>query len=320
MDSHRSAERRTASLLLSLLFALTGILWFAAVQANHLPPRLREWVQAHPQIRFAPERDYGPFVYVGANGEPQGLSMDFLGAISARLGLPLVVQAPLPLPDILAQVKAGQTDLVSSLRRTPERAAFLAFSEPYVSVAAVLVTRRDAAFPAELAAMRGKRIAVGNGYAVEHFLRVRMPALQLEPVSDDAVALRGVASGRFDGAVADLASIAFVRAAQPLENLKVGEAVGFEYPLSFAVRKDWPELREILDIGIQSMSRQERQELLAKWIPSDIRSARDAKNQPLATLAGVVILLSVLGLLIYRWRSRRQRHDARAARRHSIEP
>ena len=98
---------------------------------------------AEGEIRFAPEKDYGPFVYQTADGKVVGLSIDILEALKPGLDSPVQVLPPQSLAVILEAAKRGEVDLISSLRPTPERSAYLAFTSPYVQVPAVLVVRQS---------------------------------------------------------------------------------------------------------------------------------------------------------------------------------
>lgn len=95
------------------------------------------------EIRFAPEKDYGPFVYQTAEGRVEGLSIDILEAVKSGLDSPVLMLPAQPLAAILEAARRGEVDLISSLRPTPERSAYLAFTSPYVQVPAVLVVRQS---------------------------------------------------------------------------------------------------------------------------------------------------------------------------------
>lgn len=260
--------------------------------ADPLADEQRAWAASHPQIRFAPERDFGPFVYQSAEGAVAGLSIDMLDAIARNAGLDIRTLEPRALHEQLDAMRRGEVDLLSSLRPTPERAAFLDFTLPYVSVPTVLAVRTAERAEA-LDHFDGKRVAVGQGYAVENVVRARFPHVDWQPVSDDAVALRGLAQGRFDAVVVDVASFAFVEKHEHLQGLKVAKEVGFEYELSFAVRKDWPELRAILDHGIRTMPPAQRQQVLDRWL-----APLTLKRSPVADATWIGLVLVAFGTLV----------------------
>jgi ABC-type amino acid transport substrate-binding protein len=278
-----------------------------AAAADVLNPEQAQWLAAHPVVRFAPEADYGPMVFAGADGRPQGLSVDLLALVAQRVGLRVQATPAAPLHQLLAQARQREVDLISSLRPTPERAEFLLFTQPYVNVPAVLVQRQDKPPAAGVADLNGRAVAVGRGYAVEAVMRQRHPKVNWQAVDDDAQALRGVMAGRFDAAVADAASVTFIVAREHLDGLVAGAQVGFNYSLSFAVRKDWPQLRDILDAGIGAVDAQERRTVLSRWLPIE-RPALAPPKAPRATRIGLMLLgLALLGALLVAWRLHRRR-------------
>ena len=149
------------------------------------------------------------------------------------------------------------------------------------------VSRRDATERA-LAELGGAAVAVGQGYAVEAVVRARHPAVRWQPVSDDVQALRGVAERRFAAAVVDAASLAHVTRAHAVGGLRATGSADFEYTLSYAVRKDWPELRDALDEAIRGLPATRRQALVERWIGTS--AAAPLMRSPWTSRAGWTLL------------------------------
>jgi ABC-type amino acid transport substrate-binding protein len=59
------------------------------------------------EIRFAPEKDYGPFVYQTAEGRVEGLSIDILDAVKSGLDAPVLMLPAQPLAAILEAARRG---------------------------------------------------------------------------------------------------------------------------------------------------------------------------------------------------------------------
>lgn len=250
------------------------------------------WPGPSQPVRLAPERDYGPFVFQREDGRIDGLSIEMLELLRPGIGLRIEMLAPQPLQQQLDALRERRADLVTSLRATPERAAYAEFTLPYVSVPALVVMRDDAE-PQSLAQLEGADVAVGQGYAVEAVVRKRHPAVRWQPVSDDVLALRGVAERRFAAAVVDAASLAHVTRTHAVSGLRATSSVDFEYALSYAVRKDWPELRDALDGAIRALPASRRQALVERWIGT---ADAPVPRSPWAGRAGWVLLAA--GLLV----------------------
>ena len=234
-------------------------------------------LQASVPVRFAPEKDYAPFVSETPEGRIEGLSIDVLAAMKPLLDIHLTILPAQPLNRILEAVQRGEVDLVSSLRPTPERAAYLAFTAPYIQVPAVLVVRQSAS-PARLRDLNGQRVAVGQGYAVESFVRQNYQRVDWQAVPDDLAGLQGLVGGQYQGVVADIASVSHAIRAHQITGVQVVEAIGFEYPLSFAYRKDLPALGQQLDAALIKLDPQTRQKITDRWIDTRALQFEDPKR------------------------------------------
>ena len=291
---------------------LAAVMLAGAWLPGAAPPAAAAGAREPLTVRFAPERDYGPFVFADDDGRVRGLSVDLLELLAPAAGLRLQVLPPAPLADQLALLRSGGADLVSSLRPTPERASYLLFTRPYVNVPAILVLRAGFSLPeagadeqAGLSALAGRAVAVGAGYAVEGFVRSRFPRVRWVAVPDDVQALRGVAEGRHDAAVVDAASAAFVTQRHAITGLRSAGPIGFEYALSLAVPRGRTDLLERLDGAITALPLRERTAIQERWIGplhgSELMSPASGRLVWAAAFLGLGALLGAVLL----WRRRR---------------
>ena len=282
----------------------------AAPAMADLNPAQRAWVARQAPVSYAPERDYGPFVYLDGDGAVRGLSVDFLALIGEKTGLRFVATEALPLNANLDKAKRGAVDMLTSLRPTPGRAAFLGFTTAYVAIPAALIRRADQPAGLGLRDMAGRTVALGKGYAVEEFVRARYPRVQWLALASDDAALAALVAGQVDGVVADVASLQFLVSRRGWNQLVVAGHVGFEYPLSFAYRKDLPMLGEVVQRGLRAISAAERRHLLARWLPPALHGTW--QNRPTWPMWAVAaLLLAGAGLAL--WRARRAAAGTRGA-------
>lgn len=255
-------------------------------------------------IRFAPEKDYAPFISAGPAGKVQGLSMDVLDILKPRLGADVQVLPPDNLANILLATRRGEVDLISSLRPTPERAEFLAFTEPYVKVPAVLVVKQGPV-PPTLKDLVGRSVAVGKGYAVESFVRANYLQVRWVALPDDVTALQSLMRGEVDGVVADVASVSDATRHSGIRGVQVVESLPFEYELSFAYRKELPALGEALNAGLKEITPATRQALIRRWIDTSTLTYEDPRLTWVRKLAMVLSVLALVMVGVWRLRSKR---------------
>ena len=114
--------------------------------------------------------------------------------------------------------------------------------------------------------LRGERVAVVDGYAAHEFLIDRHPELDLVPVQSPREGLFAVSSGSVKAFISEYAAASYVIENEGISNVRVAGESGYVYQMGFCVRSDWPELVEILQVGLDSISADERKEILNHWV------------------------------------------------------
>lgn len=260
----------------------------------------RDWLERHPQIVWAPEADYQPFIFLDAQQQPSGLSYSLLAELQKRLGLGLKSAPAAPLAELLDQARQRRIDVLTSLRPTPERTEYLAFTSAYVEVPSVLVGPATHTGTPELAQLSGRKVAVGQGYAIEQFVRQHYPQIHWQAMPTDRASLEAVLSGEVEAAAMDIGSASYLMAQLAPDSLKIGERIDFDYPLSLAYRKDWPILGEILEAGLRSLSLRDREALFSPWLTPLADAPRPLSSRYLLTGALLMVLLGAALLLVQR--------------------
>ncbi len=272
------------------------------------------WVAKHPVLLFAPEHDFPPFSFVDSQGQHRGLSADVLELVQAHTGLKFQAVAAGDRANNLDRLKRHDVDLLTSLRPTPERERFIAFTSAYVSSPAVVLRRRGDRRPGDLQKMAGERVAVDRSSAAEAFLRESAPQVQLVEVDAAAQGLRDLVFGEVDACAINLATASYIIERDRLGGLRVAGETGYFSTLTLGYRKDWPMLGRVLEKGLAQISEAERATMIARWIPlSDIAWWQRPEVQRVLGAASIGTGLLMGGLLLWNRALRRavaQRTDA----------
>ena len=281
-------RRLVPGLALALFWAAAG------AQTASLTAEERAWVAAHPVLRVASSRSYGPFTFVDENGRLQGLSVDYLERLKTITGLKLKMMPPTPFADSMRALKKHDVDLMMSLRDTVERREFLSFTRPYISVPAVLLRRRSDDDPGgDL--VPGEHVSVSQSYAVGAFLSDRFPENPQAIETDDRSLLRRLAGGEISAGVMDLAGATYLMRTEGIGNVRIAGDLGFAYDLTIGYRRDWPILGRILQKGLDQMSADERQAIAGRWIV--VNPAPGAIPRRLVVAAAVLVAAGLLVLV-----------------------
>jgi PAS domain S-box-containing protein len=256
----------------------------------------QEWLKNHPSIRIGVDPAYPPFDYIGEDRSHQGVASDYVRLISERLGIKINVVPDLSWSQVLMGVQDKSIDMISLLRKTKKREEYVSFTKTFIEYPMVLITQINHPIVSGLTEFRDKTIAVVKGYSVTEQLSVLYPSIKQYEVETPLAALQEVALGNADATVADLGVAGFLMQVHGLANLKVAGPTDLDNPpLGFGVRDDWPELVSILNKALESISPEERVQIIQKWVSlADERRVDYSLVWKITAVLGIIIILGLL--------------------------
>lgn len=285
------AERATGSVVVAPAPPASG----STVFMNSLTEDEHAWLRAHPVIRVIQDPAWPPVEFADEQGNPMGMTGDYLALIEKRLGIKFKRVLHLTWQEGYARLKRHEADMTTAVSETPERLGFLAFTQPYLQVPVVVAAQQNVPYVANLDELAGRRIAVVDGYAVNDWISRDYPRIRLVKVKTSLQGLQQLQRGEVDGYIDSLLSIGYYQAKQGAANVKIAGATPYSNTARMAVRKDWAPLVGILQKALDSISEQERDEIFRRWVPIRYEQGYDYTLlwRSLAVF-GLVILVVVL--------------------------
>jgi PAS domain S-box-containing protein len=245
-----------------------GGLWAQAPAPREprLTPGEVAWLRQHPVIRLAPTPDYEPVEFFNAAGNYTGLTSEYFRLIEQRLGIRF--QVVRLTPEQWQRMPPAQrgADVITASAATPKREEYWSFTATYLELPTYVITRDKAKDGLTLDQLAGQRVAVVSAWAAEEYLRATHTNLIIVPVPDVPAGLQKVSFGKVDAFVSELPAAVVWMEKDGLSNLKVSAPAGYTYRLGISVRKDWPELRGILDQTLATITPEERQQIFNHWV------------------------------------------------------
>jgi signal transduction histidine kinase/membrane-bound lytic murein transglycosylase MltF len=232
----------------------------------NLTPKERAWLRDHPVLRLGYDTDWPPVEYVDSEGRFVGMSADFMSKLNNIIGIAIKPTKPQRWQTTMEEIKKGSLDILFSMTRTPHREAFLLFSEPYLRFPMVIVTDQGAPYIGEMNDLKGRKIAVVNGYASHDILKHKYPELDLLLVDNVAAGLNAVIRRKAYAFIGSLAAISHVISREGISGVKVSGETPYSYELSVAVRKDQPVLAGIIQKALNSISEEDRNAIFQRWV------------------------------------------------------
>ncbi|MET0012794.1 MAG: transporter substrate-binding domain-containing protein [Sedimenticola sp.] len=228
----------------------------------------RAWIKVHPVLRTGVDH-YPPYEIVDGKGGYEGLGAEYLNRISQRTGLQFEILTGLSWAQLQEGAAKGEVDVISVITKTPERSKYLRFTESHLLHPQVVITRLDHPAVTGIADLKGKTMAVSEGYSEIEDLNRDFPSIKQVVVKNPLEELKLLASGQVDAVQGNLAITGYYIRKHNLANLKVAgpSEIGGGEGMGIGSRKDWPILNSILQKGLDSISELERISISRKWIP-----------------------------------------------------
>ncbi|MBT4286785.1 MAG: transporter substrate-binding domain-containing protein, partial [Deltaproteobacteria bacterium] len=259
----------------------------------------KSWLKKHQDIRLGIDPSWAPFEFIDENGKYGGISSSYINALAERLQLELSTVPDLNWSQVIEKVKAREIDILPGVNPTESREVYLNFTNPYFSLPTIIAIHKDRTFVESLADLDGKRVGVVKDYYIDDALTNDYPELDLVRFSTSKEGLEQLNKGNIDAYIGSLLVVSNAVTQFGFENIKVSAPTEYKYDLAVGVRKDWPEMIDILNKAISDISDQEKKLFKNTWMsPIEVKFGLDLKAILIWVVPICVSLLLVITVFI----------------------
>ncbi len=248
-------------------------IWLASDQVRRSDSSLvlnreeREWLAQHPRIEIGVMNAWPPMDFVDESGAAAGIGADIVKLLDERLGGVLQTRSG-SFNELFAEVRDGRLPALMGITPTPERMRQFNFTQPYLSIPHVIVTRKGHAKSDRLPDLIGQRVAVESDFMVGKLIAERYPGISLLEYPDTSDALDAVSRGEADAYVGNRAVALYLIEHELISNLTIQNKIEESASVNaIGVRTDWTILRDILQKALTTISPDEMRSILKKWVP-----------------------------------------------------
>ncbi len=277
--------------------------------AARLAPRQRSieltvdekaWLAAHKNIRLGVDPDRPPFEYFDAAHIFAGIAADYVRRLNRQLKINMQPVEGLSRTQVMNAARAGKIDVLPCVAKTPELSQVFLFTNPYLSSPKVILTRDNVPFGNTVKDFKDGRVGLVRDRANQEYLLEKYPNRRFYLADNIEDALRALSRKHIDAFVGDLASITYTTQKLGLSNLKIVTTTPDTYDLRFAVRKDWPDLVNILNISLGTVPDSEKTDIQNRWINVRFEQQVDW-GLVIRVAAAAVGISAIILLIILRW-------------------
>ncbi len=260
------------------------------------------WIKQHPIINFTGDPDWLPFEAFNKKGKYIGIIADFLDVIEKRSSIQFKRLATKSWEESVALLKSGKVDMLTETTDSPLRSEFL-FTRAILSHPIVVVMQEGSPYVHSLRQLNTKKIAIIKGYGYITKIKERYPNHHFYEVENIQEGLEDVAESKYDAMLATMALGSYTIQQMQLSTIRVVGKTEFNTQIGFAINREYLPLVEILNKIIQSISEQEKQKTLSKWVTQEYVEKID--YMLILEITGVALLI-ILGIFFWNLRLKRE--------------
>lgn len=240
--------------------------------------------------------NYPPFEYLDEHGVPAGYNVDLTRAIARELGFDVTIRLGSP-GGMTEMLSSGRIDALQGLVYSPARDEEFDFSPAHTSHQYVAIALGQTAreIPNTWAELRGSRVAVAAGDAIEEFALAGRLSAELTPVSSLEEALARVARGEVDYALGNRTTALHLIRENGWEDLAIGRHGLLTEQSGYAVRDGDAALLALFTDGLAILEESgEYRRIYEEWLGVHEQPA----GQPWLVVRTVLLIVSPLLILL----------------------
>ena len=215
------------------------------------------------------------FEVLDKNGKHIGIAADIIKLISSKLNIELKIIPTKTWEESIEFSKVKKCDLMSFLNETPQRKEWLTFTEPIFKDPNVIIGRLDSPIIKDLSKIKAS-IAIPKGTAMYERFQKDFPKLIIIPVDSEDEAFKLVEEKKADLTVRSMIISAFNIKEKGFFNLKIlNQPENYENQLRIGVIKNEPILKDILNKAIITLTKEDIQNIVNKWVAIKYEKVED---------------------------------------------
>lgn len=244
--------------------------WFKdhnKIETLKLTKAEKEFINTHPTITLGADQNWKPFDWKDKSGNHAGFDADFTRLLEEKLNINIEVKLG-DWNNILEEVKDKKINGIIGASKNDKRDKYMVFTKPYFMFAQVVLVEKDNKNISSISDLDGKTIALKEGTSTDvTYFNEKYPNIKQKLYNTDAEILIALSEKEVDAALSNIGAASYEIERNFISNVKVAfnidELAG---DMRYGIRNDQPELASILQKGIDLITKDEIDIILARWI------------------------------------------------------
>ncbi|WP_020677923.1 ABC transporter substrate-binding protein [Geopsychrobacter electrodiphilus] len=264
-------------------------------------PKAREqaWLSEHATVRAGVILQGAPLAFIGENGLPQGLVVDFMKTLEGLLGIRFEFVTGTR-EELVVKVNRDEIDLIANAGSGGQKNGQpLLNTGPYLDLTTGVFADAEVTYIGDFALLNGRKIAMLRDSTHKKSIEGHYPQISIVPVADIQEGLNRVETGDVFAYMGETLTTYKAIQQKGYEQIHMVGEVPFSNSVHLAVAADSPDLQRILQQGIEQFTPRDRNIIYDKWAP-----LIHHKTPDYTWAFRIVAVILALVLLILLWNRR----------------
>lgn len=231
---------------------------------TNLTTKELDFLKTHNSLNLCIDPDWMPLEKFEKD-EYIGITSDYMKILQKRLGIKIKAIKSNSWSQSLEYGKQRKCDIFSLVMPTKSREEYLNFTEPYLTIPLVLITKIEKLYIANLKKI-SKKVGIVKDYAFTEQLKKDYPNLEIVEVENLKTGLNKVKNNKLFGFIDTVTAAGYQIQQQYFGELKITAKFDNAWDLSIGTRNDMPLLKSIFNKTLTKITQEEHQIILNKWI------------------------------------------------------
>ena len=257
----------------------------------------KKYLKHKEEIKVCTPDDFAPFIFK-KNDVYEGILVDYLNKISKSEGFKYKIMKASTVEEHFKMLQNSECDVLSLIATNSELHKNLIPTKSIIEDDVVLVTKINRPYIYDLNNVGRKKIAIRKGQkTLKKYVEYVYPNINL--IEIDKGGLEGVNSGKYYGYISVSYFVGHKISTNYFYNLKIMSKIGKgKIKGSFGVSVREPILVDILNNGIDKITKKEKKSAIEKWVYINYTQALDYAFVRRLVIGFVIVLIIVIIFLI----------------------
>jgi len=218
------------------------------------------------KIKVITSNSWAPINMYNDKDQLAGIAIDFWNKIKAHANINSEMITAKDWNHVLDSIKNKEADITIGTSYDKNKLNYANFTSSYISFPIAFATLFDKRFIPNASFLVGKKVAVGENYSSHNILKEHYPEIDFILVKNTKEALELLSAGKVEAAVDILPTIAHLISVNGYYNLKISGTSEYKVHVSFMIRKDYKELKSIMNKHIALLSPEDKNSIIREWL------------------------------------------------------